>query len=235
MFTVRLKPGRERSVQRRHPWIFSGAVGAVDGEPESGATVTVVSARGEPLGRAAWSPTSQIRARMWSFDPLEEIDADWFRARLRDAVAARTALGLPAADRDRACRLVHGESDGLPGLVVDRYGPVLVAQFLTTGTERWKDTIVDALAEVTGLDTLYERSDAEVRELEGLPRQAGPLRGDAPGELTVVEHGLRFLVDPAGATRPASTWTSGTTGCWPGTWPPGAMCWTASASPAASR
>ena len=200
MATLHLKSGRDRSLQRRHPWVFSGAVRAVEGDPVPGGTVDVRSAGGQVLGRAAWSPASQIRARMWSFDPHEDIDPDFFRARLTDAVAARGLLGLEP-DRTGACRLVHGESDGLPGLVVDRYGEVLVAQLLTAGTEHWRETIADALVEVTGLDTIFERSDAEVRKLEGLEERAGPLRGAAPAGVTIVEHGLRYAVDPAGGHK----------------------------------
>jgi 23S rRNA (cytosine1962-C5)-methyltransferase len=200
MSTLHLKSGRDRSLQRRHPWVFSGAVRAVEGDPVSGATVTVLNARGEALGLAAWSPRSQIQARMWTFDPHEEIGPDFFRARVADAVAARQAAGLEVAGPG-ACRLVHGESDGLPGVVVDRYADALVVQILTAGAEFWKQAIADALADVTGLGTIYERSDAEVRDLEGLPRHAGPLRGDVPGELTIEENGLRFLLDPAGGHK----------------------------------
>ncbi len=200
MDRIILKPGRERSLQRRHPWIFSGAVWSVEGEPEPGQTVMVCTSRGEPLGPAAWSPVSQIRARLWSFDPDETIDAAFFAGRLAEAVAARTALGLDVAG-EGACRLVHGESDGLPGLVVDRYGDALVVQLLTAGTEHWRETIADALAAATGLDTIYERSDAEVRELEGLTRRSGALRGAEPAALTIDEHGLRFAVDPVGGHK----------------------------------
>ncbi|HPF71824.1 MAG TPA: class I SAM-dependent methyltransferase, partial [Candidatus Krumholzibacteria bacterium] len=200
MNILHLKSGRERSAERRHPWIFSGAVRAVDGAPAPGETVVVMTSRGDALGRAAWSPNSQIQARFWTFDPHEEVDADFFRERLADAVAARAAMGL-AVRGEGACRVVHGESDGLPGLVVDRYGDVLVAQFLTAGTERWKAVIADALVAVTGLGSVYERSDADVRALEGLQPVAGPLRGDAPGELVIVEHGLRFHLDPVGGHK----------------------------------
>ncbi len=196
MAVLVLKPGRERSLRRRHPWIFSGAVARVEGDPAPGTTVEVRTAGGEHLGRAAWSPSSQIRARMWSFDPHEEIDADFFARRLTDALAARRAVGIETTG-EGACRLVHGESDGLPGLVVDRYADVLVVQLLTAGTEHWQDTIAEALGAATGLATIYERSDADVRELEGLPQRTGPLRGDAPAPLTIVEHGLRYAVDPA--------------------------------------
>jgi len=186
-----LKPGREKSLLRRHPWIFSGAVARVEGNTGAGASVDVLSSRGEALARAAYSPTSQIRARVWTFDPSEAVEATFFRRRLAAAIGARTDPGAGAR------RLVHAESDGLPGLVVDRYASVLVAQFLSSGAEFWKEPLADLLLELTGLHDLYERSDADVRELEGLPERVGPLRGDPPENLTMVENGLKFAVDLA--------------------------------------
>lgn len=189
-----LKPGREQSVKRRHPWLFSGAIARIDGEPRSGDTVEIVSASGQCLALAAYSPKSQIRARVWSFDPDARIDAAFLRARVASALALRE--GLAAARHSNALRLVHGESDALPGLVVDRYGDVLVAQFLSAGAEHWREVILDALAELTGCEAVYERSDAEVRALEGLEPRTGFARGDrAAARCAIVEHGLTFHVD----------------------------------------
>jgi 23S rRNA (cytosine1962-C5)-methyltransferase len=191
-----LKPGREKSVKRHHPWIFSGAVASVAGNPAAGDTVEVRSAAGGALGVAAFSPNSQIRARLWSFDAATTIDAGFFRARLREAAALRA--GLAAARRTNALRLVHGESDGLPGLVVDRYADVLVAQFLSAGVERWRAVILDALAEITECEAIYERSDAEVRRLEGLAPRAEFARGNRDARrCPIVEYGLNFRVDVA--------------------------------------
>jgi 23S rRNA (cytosine1962-C5)-methyltransferase len=194
MSALVLKQGREKSLKRRHPWIFSGAVERVAGKPAPGETVEVRSAAGAVLAQAAWSPSSQIRARVWSFAPGEAIDAGFFRRRVRAAVAMRA--GLAAAKHTNALRLVHGESDGLPGLVVDRYADVLVAQFLSAGAERWREAILDALAEETHCEAIYERSDAEVRKLEGLEARAGFARGNREARrCPIIEHGLNFRVD----------------------------------------
>jgi 23S rRNA (cytosine1962-C5)-methyltransferase len=191
---VVLKEGREKSLKRRHPWIFSGAVEKVNGEPGSGDTVAVRDAAGKVVARAAYSPKSQIRARVWTFDPAEEIDASFFRKRFEKALALREAL--PAAKHANALRLVNGESDGLPGLVVDRYADVLVAQFLAAGVERWRDPILDLLMELAGCEAVYERSDAEVRKLEGLEPRAGFARGNRnASRCPIIEYGLNFRVD----------------------------------------
>jgi 23S rRNA (cytosine1962-C5)-methyltransferase len=194
MNAVVLKPGREKSLKRRHPWVFSGAIAHVVGEPLGGDTVEVRDAAGERLALAAYSPSSQIRVRVWTFDAGESVDAAFFGIRLRRALALRAEL--PASKHTNALRLVHGESDGLPGLVVDRYGDVLVAQFLSAGTERWRDAILDALVELTGCEAVYEHSDAEVRKIEGLGPRVGFVRGDrSAARCAIVEHGLNFRVD----------------------------------------
>jgi 23S rRNA (cytosine1962-C5)-methyltransferase len=189
---IELKRGREKSLKRRHPWIFSGAVEKAKGKP--GETLEVLDAAKKFAAKAAYSPKSQIRARVWTFDPAEEVDAGFFRNRIQKALALRQAL--PAARHTNAMRLVHGESDGLPGLVVDRYADVLVAQFLAAGVERWRDPILDLLMELTGCAAIYERSDAEVRKLEGLDSRAGFARGNQNARrCPIIEYGLNFRVD----------------------------------------
>src|SRR5215475_1627747 len=163
MKVIRLREGKERSLQRRHPWIFQGSIDK--GRADAGETVRVESHEGAFLAWGAYSPESQIRVRAWSFDAAERIEAAFFERRLATAIALRARLAVPSD----GVRLVHGEADGLPGLVVDRYGDVLSAQFLAAGVERWKDVIADALVRLTGCARLYERSDAGVRSLEGLP------------------------------------------------------------------
>ncbi len=189
-----LKPTRERSVLLRHPWIFSGAVERINGNPENGESVLVKTSRGEALGWAAFSAQSKIQARMWHFEPDEPVDAAFFRARLRRALRARGEI--LASGETNACRLVHAESDGLPGVVVDRYADWLVVQLLSAGAEYWREAILDALVEESGIDQIYERSDVDVRQLEGLAPRTGLARGvDEPGLLTIEEGGHRFFVD----------------------------------------
>ncbi len=193
-----LKPGREKSLLRRHPWLFSGAVARVDGDPAPGATVDLLAADGQFLARAAYSPASQIRARVWTFDPSEPVDADFFRRRIQRAINTRRLLLSTPDSQLATARLVHAESDGLPGLVVDRYADMLVTQFLSAGAEYWRETLADLLLAETGLSTIYERSDTDVRELEGLAPKVGSLRGAvAQPRFTITENGLRFRVDIA--------------------------------------
>jgi 23S rRNA (cytosine1962-C5)-methyltransferase len=194
MKSLHLKAGRDKSLKRRHPWVFSGAVEKVDGEPAVGESVLVKSAEGQPLAVAAYSPQSQIRARVWTFDCSVFVDKEFFGEKIKQAVALRASL--PAFHHSNALRLVHGESDGLPGLIVDRYADVLVAQFLSAGAEQWREPILDALAAETGCEAIYERSDAEVRTLEGLPPRTGFARGNREAKrCPIVEHGLHFRVD----------------------------------------
>jgi len=198
-----LKPGREKSLLRQHPWIFSGAIHQIDGKDiTSGETVNLLSSKGDFLARAAYSPHSQIRARVWTFDHDEQVNPDFFRRRIRTAIQARLVHGvqrlptLATKSGDFGLRLIYAESDGLPGLIVDRYAKVLVLQSLTAGSEFWKETIADVLLEETGLETIYERSDADVRELEGLQPVTGVLRGSTPhSPLTITENGLKFNVN----------------------------------------
>ena len=193
MPTLTLKPGREKSLLRRHPWIFSGAIARLDGDPVSGETVDLLAANGQLLARAAYSPSSQIRARVWTFEPTVQVNTDFFHRQLQRAIHARVDLKSALTE---ACRLVYAESDSLPGLIVDRYADTLVLQSLTAGSEYWKDTLADLLLELTGLKNIYERSDADVRELEGLPPKVGPLRGALPrSPFPILENNLKFNVN----------------------------------------
>lgn len=191
MKVIRLRAGKERSLLRRHPWVFQGSV--EKGKADAGETVRVESAEGQFLAWASFSPTSMIRVRAWSFDEAERVDADFFARRVRDAIAVRSRMPIVSD----AVRLIHGEADGLPGLIVDRYGDVLSAQFLSAGTERWKQVIADALLEATGLSKLYERSDSGVRGLEGLDPVKGWLRGEGATEVTIREHEWQLTLDVA--------------------------------------
>lgn len=189
---VILKPGKEKSLLRRHPWVYATAIARLDGAADSGATVAIHAHDGRFLASAAWSPASAIRARVWSFSEAEPIDADALVRRVHAAVAARRSI---AADSD-AVRLVFGESDRLPGLVVDRYGDQLVTQFQAAGVDAWRDTLVDALLAATGCSDVFDRSDSAIRAREGMSAIAGVLRGAEPAErIGIVEHGLRFQVD----------------------------------------
>jgi 23S rRNA (cytosine1962-C5)-methyltransferase len=189
---ITLKKGREKSLRRRHPWIFSGAVEKESGK--AGDTVEVRDASGKVIAQAAYSPKSQIRARVWTFDSKESVDQSFFHSRVRKAIELREKL--PSARHTNALRLVNGESDGLPGLIVDRYADVLVAQFLAAGVERWRDPILDALSELSGCEAIFERSDADVRKLEGLPSKSGFVRGNKnASRCPIIEYGLNFRVD----------------------------------------
>ena len=191
MKTLRLKPGKEKSLLRRHPWVFESAIAR--GGADSGETVRVESHDGKFLAWAAFSPISQIRARAWSFVETQRIDAAFLASLCARAVAARRYFDL----QSDGIRLVHGEADGLPGLIVDRYGDTLVAQFGSAGVERWKDVLADALLAATGLSKLYERSDASGREREGLKPVTGWLRGEGATEQVIREHDWKLSLDIA--------------------------------------
>ena len=211
MKAVRLREGRERSLLRRHPWVFEGSIAR--GRADAGETVRVEAADGRFLAWGAFSPSSSIRVRAWSFDEAERIDHAFFKRRIARALALRARLPVESD----GVRLVHGEADGLPGLIVDRYGDTLSAQFLSAGMERWREAVADVLLGATGLERLYERSDSSVRALEGLEPRAGWLRGGPAGcagsaavqveaaapltapptALTIREHGWRLGLDVA--------------------------------------
>ena len=191
MKTIRLREGKERSALRSHPWIFDSAI--AKGGADSGETVRLESHSGSFLGWAAFSPSSKIRARIWSFDEAQSIDAAFFEASIKRAIAARSRFDI----QSNGMRLIHGESDGLPGLIVDQYDDTLVAQFLSSGTERWKQEIANALLAQTGLTKLYERSDSGVRGLEGLQPATGWLRGEGSTGIELREHGWKLSLDIA--------------------------------------
>ena len=193
---LNLLPGRERSLLRRHPWLFSGAVGSVVGTPGPGDTVEIHAHSGEWLARGAYSPTSQIRARIWTFEESEEIDSDFLERRVRGALDLRAARTLQTTVMLEAERIIYSESDGLPGVIVDRYQDYLVCQFLSAGAERWRAHLVSALEAAVRPRGIYERSDGGARRLEGLEPREGPLAGAEPPELVPIAEGAcRFLVD----------------------------------------
>ena len=194
-----LKVGREKSLIRRHPWVFSGAIERIEGAPTSGDTIPVRDAAGNFLAWAAYNAVSQINARVWSWREEEKIDSEFFRRRIAGALAARRELKL--AGKGSGMRLIHAESEGLPGLVVDRYGDVLVMQIGSAGAERWRNTLADILHELCNPVCIYERSDADSRGLEGLEVRNGVLRGTLPQRIEVIEHDLRFTVDVAAGQK----------------------------------
>lgn len=203
MKTIRLHPGKERSLRRHHPWVFDSAIAS--GGADSGETVRIEASSGEFLAWAAYSGQSRYRARVWSFEQGQRIDAAFFRQRIDLALQARARLKIPS----NALRLIQGESDDLPGLIVDRYADTLVAQFLSAGAERWKSVLCDSLRQATGLSRLYERSDTSARGLEGLPLASGWLGADgrhetdaasaeaAATEIDIEENGCKYRVDIA--------------------------------------
>lgn len=194
MKTVFLKKGREASLLRKHPWVFSGAVQNVNPKPKTGETVLIATASGEAVAVGAYSAKSQIRVRVWSFNPSEEIDAGFFRERLQAAFYKRRQFKLE--EQTNALRLVNAEADGLPGLIVDRYDEFIVMQILSAGMEYWKNTIVQLLQEELKPAGIYERSDADVRKKEGLRQRKGRLTGEEPPDkIEIKENDLRFWVD----------------------------------------
>ncbi len=188
-----LKPGSDRTVVRRHPWIFAGSVDRLEGRARPGDTVLVMDSRGKPLARAAWSPESQIRARVWTFEPEQSIDHAFIKRAVAASVARRAAH--PWLAGQDGVRLIHGESDGLPGVIADRFGPVVVVQLTSAGADKWRDAIVAGLVQAIGCSTVYERSDSDVRKLEGLGPVTGLAHGALPELLTIVENGVRMEVD----------------------------------------
>jgi 23S rRNA (cytosine1962-C5)-methyltransferase len=185
-----LKAESESFLKRQHPWIFSGAINEIKGSPAPGETIEIFNCNKVLCGRGAYSSQSQITVRMWSFNPGEEIDHDFFSKRIKISVSHRQNI------QSQAYRLINAESDGLPGLIVDRYNDFLVCQFLSSGAEYWKNTISDILNELVVNQGIYERSDVRIREKEGLPQRKGILSGSDPPELIEIQEGhYKFFVD----------------------------------------
>lgn len=189
--SVTLHPGRDKSLLRRHPWIFTSAINRYNGKVHSGDTVDVLSGEGKWLARGAWSPESSIRVRVWTFNQEEIIDNSFFLRRIETALRARAGLAAVT----NAYRLVAAESDGLPGITIDRYDSVLVCQLLSAGAEKHRDKIVWALHKLLPDCSILERSDVSIREKEGLPLVTQTLHGEVPDTVTISEHGLKFKVD----------------------------------------
>ncbi len=198
--TVILHPGKDKPVRQRHPWIFSGAIARVDGRAEPGSLVEVADAAGRWLARGYFNPRSQIVVRLLAWEQDCPIDAGFWRDRLAAAAAGREALDL-GRETD-AYRLAYAESDGLPGLIVDRYGDWLVVQFLTLGVDARRELLLDLLEAQFRPAGIAERSDAAVRRQEGLPLRSGPARGQPPPpDLVITEHGHRFPADLLGGQK----------------------------------
>lgn len=193
--TVHLKPQKCKSLRRLHPWVFSGAIEKIKGFPIAGETVSIHSAEGDWLGYGAWSPQSQIRVRVWSFQQQERIDADFFQARIKAAQHLRMGLALES----NAYRVVAAEADELPGVTIDKYDNWLVCQLLSAGADYWRESIVAALRMLFPECNIYERSDVEVRSKEGLPQRTGVLfqhPGASAEELIWIrENGLELGID----------------------------------------
>ena len=192
MHQLWLKPGKERSLARRHPWIYATAVARVDGTPGAGDLVGVLGADGRWLAWAAYAPDSAIRARCWSFEQGDRIDRHWLTARVHDAVARRSYL----AGHSTALRLVYGEADLLPGLIADRYDRQLVVQLQAPGVQAYGEVLLDALCEATGCPDVFDRSDSALRAREAMTARSGVLRGREPADrIRIEEHGLAYWVD----------------------------------------
>jgi 23S rRNA (cytosine1962-C5)-methyltransferase len=189
--SLHLKADRDRSLKRGHPWILSGAVAKVEGDPQPGDTVRIIAVNGTELATASYSPFSALRARVWSFDPNVEITAGFIAETINKAVAQRNA----DPELAHTCRLIFGDADGLPGLTVDRYGEVAVMEINSVGIERWRDAVVSTLMKVEGITCVYERSEGADREREGLTVRNGLAAGVLPAKIYAVEGNEKYIVN----------------------------------------
>ncbi|MCW8823961.1 MAG: 23S rRNA (cytosine(1962)-C(5))-methyltransferase RlmI, partial [Ignavibacteriaceae bacterium] len=181
MYSVILKKSADSFIKRKHPWIFSGAIERVDGNPSIGETVQIFTLDKKLVGFGSFSPSSQIRVRVWSFNTEEEINSDFFRRRI--LAAAEVRKKLIDTSQTNAFRIINSESDGIPGLIVDRYSDFLVCQFLSAGVEFNKGILIEILSELLKPVGIHERSDVEIRTKEGLQPTQGLLKGNVPNEL----------------------------------------------------
>jgi 23S rRNA (cytosine1962-C5)-methyltransferase len=196
MKLITLKAGRDKSAIRRHPWIFSGAIDTVSGDPEFGESVEVYAYNGDFLGIAAYSPTSQIRARFWSFFEKTEIDELFFEERLETAIQLRESRGFSILNPLSAFRLIYAENDGIPGCIIDKYGEYYSVEILAAGPEKHREIIYKVLAKKTGCKGIFERCDSDVRKKEGMEKRTGVVYGIVPETpIPMEENGIRFLID----------------------------------------
>lgn len=196
MKAITLKAGREKSAIRRHPWIFSGAIDKVLGDPELGDLVEIYSYTGDFLGMGAYSPSSQIRARFWCFGEKKNIGEDYFSGVLDQAITSRRARGFDINDKQNAFRLINAENDGIPGCIIDKYGPYYSIEILSAGVEVIRKTLFKLIAEKTGCTGILERSDSEVRTKEGLPIRKEVVFGEVPTDpIPIYENGILFDID----------------------------------------
>jgi len=192
--SVFLKKSADSFIKRKHPWIFSGAIEKVEGNPANGETIQIFSSNKTLVGVGSYSPSSQIRVRVWSFNPEEKIDKDFFRKKF--LAASQFRKRIVDTSQTNAYRIINSENDGLPGLIVDRYADYLICQFLSSGSDFHKKIITETLDEVFNPIGIYERSDVEIRIKEGLEPTKGTLSGKEPDDLIqILENGLKFSVD----------------------------------------
>jgi 23S rRNA (cytosine1962-C5)-methyltransferase len=193
MSIIRLKPGHVQPVWAGHPWVYAQAIDRVEGGVTAGDEVSVVDPRGNLLGRGFYSPGSAIPVRILTRDSGTQLDGSFFRARIEGAVALRARYGLPSAETS-GYRLIHAEGDGLPGLIVDRYGDVLAVQVGTIGMKRREALIHDALLAVVGARAIVDRTSPPIAKAEGFEPGSGVVRGGPVERLEFVERGLRFRI-----------------------------------------
>lgn len=196
MKLITLKAGRDKSAIRRHPWIFSGAIDEVSGNPEFGDSVEVYAYNGDFLGIAAYSPSSQIRARFWTFFEKAEINESFFEEKIETAIALRESRGFSITDPLSAFRLIYAENDGIPGCIIDKYGEYFSVEILAAGPEKHREIIYKVLAKKTNCRGIYERCDSDVRKKEGMEKREGVVYGSVPeAPVPMEENGIRFLID----------------------------------------
>ncbi len=191
--TIVIKTGREKPIIQQHPWVFSGAIDAIQGDPQGGDIVTVTDKKGRFLGRGYWNAKSQIQVRIltWQDEPIDEA---WWRKMLKQAIDGRAIRSSESTTN--AYRLINAESDFIPGLIVDRYDQWLVLQALTLHIDQQKHMISKLLNELLGVKGIFERSDVDVRGKEGLKESVGTLLGEEPPQyIEIIEYGKKLLVD----------------------------------------